>query len=603
MLTVHAFYLPGVAPHDYSVGDKVPLYVNALSAEDSLIPYDYYYPDFHFCQPQGGPVAQRESLGSILFGDRLFTSPFDLTPLDSPSCVQLCNTTVPAKDTEFIYNRIAEKYSNNWVVDGLPAAELYVDPSTEETFYNPGFQLGRLVSEKTATINNHFHIHLHYHKKDKKIRIVGIIVEPKSLDKTVQDGKCVISADSPQQMLTKGKDLNIQYTYNVYWEEDKVSWGTRWDHYLHVFDPQIHWFSIINSIVIVLILTSMVSMILMRALHRDIMRYNTLGDEDGAQEEFGWKMVHADVFRPPVNRMMLSILIGSGAQILCMSFVTLIFAVLGFLSPSSRGSLGTMALVFYVLFAFVGGYVSSILYKTLQGEHWKRNVVLTAVLLPGIIFAILLILNFILIGRGSSSAVPFGTLVALMGMWFLISVPLSVFGAMLGFKHPGFENPVKTNQIPRQIPEQPFYMNTLITSLIGGILPFGAVYIELYFIMSSIWSHRIYYMFGFLFAIFLILILTCSMVSILLVYFKLCAEDYHWAWRSFLASAASGLYVFLYSCYYFSKNLQHADVSSSTIFFAWSLVISVLFGCFTGAVGYISAFFFVRTIYRAIKVD
>ena len=81
-LGLRAFYLPGVAPKDYVPGDKVQLLVNALSADDSLIAYDYYYPEFHFCTPAGGPVAQRESLGSILFGDRLFSSPFEVALID-----------------------------------------------------------------------------------------------------------------------------------------------------------------------------------------------------------------------------------------------------------------------------------------------------------------------------------------------------------------------------------------------------------------------------------------------------------------------------------------------------------------------------------------
>ena len=39
---------------------------------------DYYNPALHFCQPEGGPKAQPERLGSILFGDRIFSSPFDV---------------------------------------------------------------------------------------------------------------------------------------------------------------------------------------------------------------------------------------------------------------------------------------------------------------------------------------------------------------------------------------------------------------------------------------------------------------------------------------------------------------------------------------------
>lgn len=130
----------------------------------------------------------------------------------------------------------------------------------------------------------------------------------------------------------------------------------------------------------------MVFMILVRALHKDIARYNAAGDEDGVQEEFGWKLVHADAFRPPSHRLLLSVLVGNGIHILCMCGVTLAFAVLGFLSPSSRGALGTMIVVGYVFFASVSGYVSARLYKSLQGEHWKKNVVATALLVPGYVW-------------------------------------------------------------------------------------------------------------------------------------------------------------------------------------------------------------------------
>ena len=49
----------------------------------------------------------------------------------------------------------------------------------------------------------------------------------------------------------------------------------------------IQWFSILNSLVIVLFLTGMVAMILLRTLHKDIARYNQLDAEDDANEEFG----------------------------------------------------------------------------------------------------------------------------------------------------------------------------------------------------------------------------------------------------------------------------------------------------------------------------
>ena len=60
--------------------------------------------------------------------------------------------------------------------------------------------------------------------------------------------------------------------------------------------------------------------------------------------------------------------------------------------------------------------------------------------------------------------------------------------------------------------------------MMGGVLPFGAIFIELYFIMNSIWFHQVYYVFGFLFLVFFLLLLTCSQVTVLMTYFHLCHE-------------------------------------------------------------------------------
>jgi len=58
----------------------------------------------------------------------------------------------------------------------------------------------------------------------------------------------------------------------------------------------------------------------------------------------------------------------------------------------------------------------------------------------------------------------------------------------------------------------------------GGVLPFGCIFIQLFFILNSLWSNQMYYMFGFLFLVFIILVITCSETTVLLCYFHLCAE-------------------------------------------------------------------------------
>merc|ERR1719276_466165 len=108
-------------------------------------------------------------------------------------------------------------------------------------------------------------------------------------------------------------------------------------------------------------------------------------------------------------------------------------------------------------------------------------------------------------------------------------------GAWLGIKKDAIDLPVRVNQIPRQIPAQPWFIQPIITSLVGGVLPFGAVFTELFFIMSSLWQHQFYYLFGFLMLVIVILVVTCAEISVALTYFQLTSEDYQWWWRSFFA--------------------------------------------------------------------
>merc|ERR1719277_2436933 len=120
----------------------------------------------------------------------------------------------------------------------------------------------------------------------------------------------------------------IVYTYDVRWTYSDVRWASRWDMYLKMTGGQIHWFAILNSLMILIFLSGMVAMILLRTLHRDITKYNELATAEEAREETGWKLVHGDVFRRPLHSTLLSVSVGCGLQILGMSVITLIFALL-----------------------------------------------------------------------------------------------------------------------------------------------------------------------------------------------------------------------------------------------------------------------------------
>ena len=145
-----------------------------------------------------------------------------------------------------------------------------------------------------------------------------------------------------------------------------------------------------------------------------------------------------------------------------------------------------------------------------------------------------------------------------------------------------------------------------------------------------------YYMFGFLFLVFLILIITCSEATILLCYFHLCAEvglsvycsckwwfqhirqcrrlpwtdfkiglrpesvcrrlppkfvdmilwhftqDYHWWWRSFMTSGFTGVYFFIYCVHYFVSKLEISGFVSTLLYFGYTFIMVFVFCLLTG---------------------
>ncbi|GAA0164193.1 transporter [Lithospermum erythrorhizon] len=614
-----AFYLPGVAPQDFIKGDSLKVKVNKLSSTKTQLPYSYY--SLPYCKPER-IVDSAENLGEVLRGDRIENSPFEFKMREPQLCTVACRITLDAKTAKEFKEKIDDEYRVNMILDNLPLVVPIKRPDSESIFYQHGFNVG-LKGQYTGSkakkyfIHNHLTFTVKYHKdpQTETSRIVGFEVKPFSVkheyegkwtDKTrlttcdAHAKRTVTTSESPQEVEDKKE---IIFTYDAEFQNSDIKWASRWDTYLLMADDQIHWFSIVNSLMIVLFLSGMVAMIMLRTLYRDISKYNQLETQEEAQEETGWKLVHGDAFRPPTNSDLLCVYAGTGVQMFGMILVMMMFAVLGFLSPSNRGGLMTAMLLLWVFMGIFAGYASSRLYKMFKGTEWKGIALRTSFMFPGIVFAIFFVLNALIWGEESSGAVPFGTMFALVVMWFGISVPLVYVGSYVGFRKPAIEDPVKTNKIPRQIPEQAWYMNSLFSILIGGVLPFGAVFIELFFILTSIWLHQFYYIFGFLFIVFVILIITCAEIAIVLCYFQLCSEDYLWWWRSYLTSGSSAIYLFLYAAFYFFTKLEITKPVSGFLYFGYMLIASYAFFVLTGTIGFYACFWFTRLIYSSVKID
>jgi transmembrane 9 superfamily protein 2/4 len=638
-----SFYLPGVNPQSFAEGDTVKLKVNKMTSTKTLMPIDYY--KLPFCAPPEGPKMDRENLGEFLAGDRIESSPYRLYMKKEMFCEQLCIANLGRGESRGatpnkVVKTIRKNYHNNWIVDNLSAASKVENDTTITTKYWQGFPVG-FVDETTkkAYIHNHVNIEIMYHPVEtetEKYRVVRFTVEPFSIkhdfEPNEEESETVVakilnpiaSCDLSQKsrmhtdwdMVTApGREPQeasgkVLFTYDVTWVENKdLHWASRWDVYLsmdNAIPARVHWFSILNSLIIVAVLSGMIVAILVRNLRRDFARYNRLAtDEEKAEdlEEFGWKLVHADVFRPPnFSPLLLAVACGTGAQILCMSFLTIVISCLGFLSPANRGALLMAELLLYVLMGWVAGYVTARLYKTFKGKQWQQATMVTAFGFPGITFGFFFLMDLLAIGEGSTDAVPFTTILVLLVLWFLISTPLVFFGAYFGYKQEAIEFPVNTSNIPRQIPDQPWFMGIPFTLAIGGILPFGACFVELYFILASVWMDQYYYFFGFLLLVFFILLITCAEITVLFDYFQLCAENYHWWWRSFCTAGSTALYVYFYSFVYF-KQLEASTFATYVLYFGYMALVCMGLFMMCGFVGVASSLYFNKTIFASIKID
>lgn len=639
------FYLPGLAPVTYCTSSDVStcqndikLFVNRLNSEESVIPFEYHHFDFCEAAEDSSPA---ENLGQVVFGERIRPSPYSIKFGEQQECTILCaakkyqaNNADSIKKLAQLKKGMFMNYQHHWIVDNMPVTWCY-QVENQMHYCSTGFPMGCYVDKAghpkdacvisheynqadTYYIFNHVDITISYHNGQGEDwgkylgnvlggRIVAVKVVPRSIDhEGAEQGKCNDPAAKPMAIpAAVAGDQDITYSYSITFQENQATkWSSRWDYILESMPhTNIQWFSILNSLVIVLFLSGMVAMILLRTLHKDIARYNQIDSGEDAQEEFGWKLVHGDIFRPPRKGMLLSVFLGSGVQLFSMASITLVFACLGFLSPANRGALMTCALVLYVCLGTPAGYVASRIYKSFGGDKWKSNVLLTCMLCPGIVFAHFFVMNLVLWYYGSSAAIPFFTLVALLALWFGVSVPLTFVGAYFGFRRPVIEQPVRTNQIPRQIPDQSIYTQPIPGIIMGGVLPFGCIFIQLFFVLNSIWSSQIYYMYGFLFLVFLILVITCSETTILLCYFHLCAEDYHWWWRSFLTSGFTALYLAIYCIHYFFTKLDIEGAASTFLYFGYTSIMVFCFFLLTGCIGFFACFWFVRKIYSVVKVD
>mmetsp|Transcript_325 Transcript_325/g.1092 ORF Transcript_325/g.1092 Transcript_325/m.1092 type:complete len:633 (+) Transcript_325:74-1972(+) len=617
----HGFYLPGIGKTSYTEGAKIDVEADRLQSLKVQFPYDYY--KLPFCQPDVGPKKRQHlNLGEILMGERHELTALDVRMFVNEDCKLQCTQSLTAAQVKQFKDKIKDEYFVYLNADNMPIIMDFVDEG--KVYKLRGLPLGHYDRNNDAVeLFNHYDLLIQYHVAKMSATNLQVEQNPEELNyrviafkglvesreyKSAEGGsdKCPEKTGRKLVLGSNPSGQQISFTYSVRFEQTDVEWSTRWDTLLEPRPElrRVQWFSIINSIAITIFLTAIVALVLFRTVYLDFARYNEIDDTVEAQEETGWKQVHSDVFRPPIATGLLCVFVGIGAQLYVVVVVTLFFSVLGFFSPSYRGGLLTALVLFWTCTGVIAGYMSARTYTGLKGNNLRLVALGSCFGFSGVVFSIFFLINLELWLVGSTAAVSFWTLLLLLMLWLLVAVPLNLLGSFLGGRANAYNFPAKTATFHRPIPEGADSNSTLFV-LTGGLLPFACVFIELTFIMDSLWEDDIFYMFGFLFIVFIILAITCAEVSVVISYFFLSNEDYHWWWRSFLTPATSGAYVFLYSIIFLNTqhDLKGMHLASVVMYLAYMFIISASFAFLTGFIGFESSFLFISKMFSSVKID
>ncbi|CAN8073685.1 unnamed protein product [Agarophyton chilense] len=555
----------------YEHGQSIDVWVNKIAPYSSPTESYEFYEKLPWCKPE--KLDHRSlKLGETLAGDHLVRSSFNINFRESIHDQLLCEQPLaPAQVNQFVY-AIRKRFVYDMLIDNLPV-KLFVGE----------------ISDDEGTTKIHLYTHINFIVSFNDKHIIEASATP---EKPVE--------------LSSGQHANIRFSYSVSWQETKFPVDRRADKYrdpFHVRDREIHWFSIGNAVLIAGLLLGLLGSILLRVVRKDFREYEALDSEEES-DDYGWKLLYADVFRFPPGLSILCPFLGSGVQLLSLSCLLLLFGALEVFHPLSRGAIYTTAVLLYAATAGIAGFASGYLYKQMGGNAWVRNAVLTVFVFCGPTACIWVYLNAIALFYNSTRALPLWTIASVAALWAMVTIPLTILGAIFGKNQSRpYDSLGRTTKIPREIPKSPWYRRPPFLALVCGLMPFSSIYVELFFMFGALWGHKIFQVYEMLAIVFIILMLVTVITTASAIYFQLVSENHKWAWSSLAYGGSVGVYIFVYSAYYYYVRSPLEGFMQANFFFGYMWLVSYAFFLMCGTVGFFSARKFIRFLYSSIKSD
>lgn len=136
---------------------------------------------------------------------------------------------------------------------------------------------------------------------------------------------------------------------------------------------------------------------------------------------------------------------------------------------------------------FANGYVTARSMKFFGATEWRFAASCSALCLPIYIVATFGLVDIIEYFEKSNQIFPFTSIVLFTFLWVVFNVPATYLGAHIAFTTTKDSPPLKVNNVRREIPPQPWYLDEKFSILVCGFLMFSVVMSEFHFVLTSVW--------------------------------------------------------------------------------------------------------------------
>ncbi|KAF0774574.1 hypothetical protein AaE_001726, partial [Aphanomyces astaci] len=393
----------GEDTNEYELKDEVFIVANTI--RPSANPTEtYHYYTLPFCKPKERQWDDHD-LGELLTGNRKIVTDYQVyfgidVPYGKLCKVSMTPETVKAFSDAIEDDYVFEMYVDNIRLSAMVGQAVQKDAPPGKNVLEQHLNKFAAASTYDYYLNTHVHFDIAYNDADIALGYVDDTEVKSPVPKFVVPSlmhtiyPTVLVLISCRQLgvpvnLSDPSKKEASFTYSVKWRKEAAwTWEDR-----TVKDPllpevlEIHWLSIINSFVLVMLLVAFLSIVMFRILKQDVSSVQVrvislsiwiydryMDPEDGLDinEETGWKLVHADVFRNPP---------------------------------------------YLVVFC---------------AQNWVWNIVACGLVIPGPLLGVFAFLNTVAIWNDSSAALPFGTIMILICLFLLVNVPLTIIGGIAG---------------------------------------------------------------------------------------------------------------------------------------------------------------------------